>query len=226
MDNNPIQTTDNDQISYLNQAPNNPSVQLQNRVIDCYGMPIIHKPQSDKPKYQQANPLIAFSISIAASLLIASILYLINNKTISIADTSKAIPMLVLPLFSMAGFAIEIGTFLNEKKNKERCTQSVIGKCIKMDKKIRRELDGDFRASYIPTYIYEASGQNHTIISRDSYSWLFKPSIGSNRQILLNPDDSDDAFIPQSTMQKITTTTFCIGLVIGSFILFYYYISK
>lgn len=228
MDNNPIQKTDSSQNTEGQNdiMINGQEVKVSDKLRNCYGMPIAHKPQSNKPKYQQANPLIVFSISTILSILIAIILYRINGITIYISETSKTIPMLILPMISTAGFAIGIGTYINEQKNKDLYTQIATGKCVSMDKKLRTEIDGDIRVSYIPTYIYEANGQNYSIISKDSYSWLFKPSIGSDRQILLNPGDPSDAFVPKSTMQIITTIILCTLLTVGGFALFYYYMNR
>lgn len=246
MENNPIQNpednqsanTQNNQINYFgrntnsqppatqpqagSQSFNNPEIQVPE---DLKGVKIFGV-TNGQTAGKHSNPLAAIAISVIFTLSIAAIIYLISGKTETASNSSNLVPTLIMLLFPIVGSSIGLNMILNERKSKERCTQSSTGDCIEVSERLVSGSDNHNRLMYTPTYSYLANGQNYTITSEDSYNRLMKPAIGSSKQIMFNPSDPTDAFIPKSAVQIIMMIAICGSLVAAGFGALFLFINK
>lgn len=246
MENNPIQkpkddqaaNIQNNQINYFNQNNNSqPPIAQTQTANQSFNNPEIQIPEDLKgvkiyginngqTAGKHSNSLVAIAISIIFTLSIAAIIYLISGKTEIANNQSNLVPTLILLLFPIVGSSIGLNMILNERKNKERCTQSVTGDCIEVSERLFSGSDNHNRIMYTPTYSYLANGQNYTIVSEDSYNRLMKPVVGSSKQVMFNPNDPSDAFIPKSIAQIIIMTIISGSFIIAGFGALFLFINK
>jgi len=245
MENNPIQNpgdnqganTPNNQVNYFGQtASNQPPVTQTQANSQSLNNPEIQIPEdlkgvkifglNNQTVNKQSNPLVAIAISVIFTILVAAIIYLISGKTEIASNSNNLVPTLILLLFPIVGSSIGLNMFLNERKRKEQCTQSTTGQCIEVNERFVSGTDNHNRIMYTPTYTYLANGQNFTIVSEDSYNRLMKPIVGSSKQIMFNPSDPGDAFIPKSVVQIIMMAAICGSMIICGFFALFLFINK
>lgn len=214
MDNNPFQNNENNQAANIpNQNNNQPfdtsTIQIPD---DLKNIRVYGSTDSRFNGSRKSNPLIGIGISLLITSVVATAIYVIKGKSIT-DNPETMIPTLALLIFPLAGMSLGLNMYLNEKKSKERCSQSVIGKCIEISESVDYDSDGS-QIMYTPTYSYQVNNQNYTITSSDSFNKLMKPQIGSNKQIFFNLNNPNDAIIPKSFAQIII-----IAAISGSFVI-------
>lgn len=165
MEKNPIQNpeddqninTQNNQINYFGQNTNSQPLATQPQVgSQSFNNPEIQVPEDLKgvkifgvtngqTAGKHSNPLAAIAISVIFTLSIAAIIYLISGKTEIASNSSNLVPTLIMLLFPIVSSSIELNMILNERKSKERCTQSSTGDCIEASKRLVSGIDSHNR---------------------------------------------------------------------------------
>ncbi len=125
---------------------------------------------------------------IGAGCLFFSLTYHFMPETRE--DMMNMIPYLMLALFFVIGLGIFIYGILGPVMLRKKCTQTIMGKVIKL-----QERYNDGSKTYCPTFeIYYRSEMKE--ICNKIYTNYYVPQVGESVELCINPDNPDQFYIP------------------------------